>query len=200
MRYSVRRGYLQDLIKGLLYLIGLSGVFALLRYRSKKFWFIKSEKIINYPIVRYKIGSLIALICIAILGLGIVQELFLKTHMNTRVFLVPLTAYVIYSFFGAVPTVTKSRYKIDLTLDWVNVGSIGFDWLGSWVGEYENGIIVYFYLIDYDSIKVSKLSKKEIVFSGREKQGDIPVSVTLKSKPSISYFYPLLEGIKKDCV
>ncbi|MCR1900258.1 hypothetical protein NSA47_14930 [Irregularibacter muris] len=191
---------MQDLIKGLLYFTGLAIVFALLRYRSKKFWFVKSEIIRDYPIVRYKTGSLIAFIWIVLLSFGIVQELFLETHMNIKMFLVPFATYVIYSFFGAVPTVTQSRYKIDLTLDWVNVGSIGFDWLGSWIGEYEDGVIVYFYLIDYDSIKVSKLSKEEIVFSGREKQEDIPISVTLKSKPSINYFYPLLECIKKDCV
>lgn len=199
MRHNIRRGYLQDLIKGLLYLIGLAIVFTLLRYRSKKFWFIKSEKVKDYPIVRYKIGSLIALIWIVILSFGIVEELILKTHMNTKIFLLPLAAYVIYSFFGAVPTVTKSKYKIDLTLDCVNVGVISFDWLGSWVGKCKNGIIVYFYLIDYDSIKVSKLSEEEIIFSGREKQENIPINITLRSKPSINYFYPLLEGISEDC-
>ena len=73
-------------------------------------------------------------------GFGIVEEIFLRTYMDTKIFLVPFAIYIIYSLFGAVPTVIKSKYKINLTLNWVNIGSIGFDWLGSWIGRYENGI------------------------------------------------------------
>ena len=52
---------------------------------------------------------------------------------------------VIYSLFGAVQYVKKSRYKIDLTLDFVNVGVNGFDSLGSWIEERKDGLIISFY-------------------------------------------------------
>lgn len=189
-----------NIITTLLYLIGLILVFVLLSYRSKKFSFIKGEKIEDYPITKYKIGSLILWLWIAIIIFGIVQETFFKNSIDTKIFLIPLILTVIYHLFGAVPSVTKSKHKINLILNWVNVNAIGFDWLGSWVGKYKNGIIVYFYLIDYNSIEISKLSKKEIIFSGREQRENIPINVTLKSKPSINYFYPLLKKISENTV
>ena len=121
------------------------------------------------------------------------QEIMLKKTIDPKIFVIPFIISVVYELFGATPTVTKSKDRINLTLDLMNVGSLGADLLGSWVGEYDDGLIVYFYLIDYDSIKIIKNEKDEIVFSGIEKHENIPINVTLKSKKSINYVYPLLK-------
>nr|WP_300001787.1 hypothetical protein [Tissierella sp.] len=183
---------MQNIMKILFYFIGIVLILILFRYRSKKFSFLEEEKIKDYPITRYKIGSLILTLWIAIILFGMFQEIVLKKTIDSKIFLIPFIISVIYELFGATPTVTKSRYKINLTLDLINVASLGMDLFGSWVGKYDDGLIIYFYLIDYDSIKISKCSKDEIIFSGITKQETIPINVTLKSKKSISYFYPLL--------
>lgn len=105
--------------------------------------------------------------------------------MDSKVFLIPFLITIIYGLFGAVPTVIKSEYLMNLTLDFINVGKIGIDLFGSWIGQYDNGIIVYFYLIDYDSIKIIKNSPNNIVFSGIAKVENIPILANLKSKKSV---------------
>ena len=189
---------MNNLVKILFYSIGFIILLILFRYRSNKFLFIKDQKIKEYPITRYRIGSFILILWMITILFGMLQEVIFNKTFDSKMFLVPFLPSIIYSLFGATPSVTKSKYKIDLILDLINIGSYGLDWLGSWLGKYENGVIVYFYLIDYDSIEISKLSKEEIIFSGREKQEDIPINVTLRSKVSINYFYPLLSKINGD--
>lgn len=191
---------MQNLIKGLLYLIGLMVVFVILKYRSKKFWFIKSDEIEDYPIARYKVGSLILWFWVVVIIFGIIREIVFKNPIDSKIFLIPFLITIIYELFGATPTVAKSKHKINLDLDLINIGSFGMDLFGSWIGKYANGIIVYFYFIDYNSIKVKKLSRKEIILTGIEKQKNIPIDITLKSKPSINYFYPLLENINENYI
>lgn len=187
---------MQNLFKILLYFIGIILILILFRYRSKKFLFLQEEKIKDYPITRYKIGNFILTLWIAIILFGMFQELVLNKTIDSKIFLIPFIISVVYELFGATPTVTKSKDRINLTLDLMNVGSLGADLFGSWVGEYDNGLIVYFYLIDYDSIKITKNAKDEIIFSGIEKHENIPINVTLKSKKSINYIYPLLNNLK----
>ena len=187
---------MQNMFKTLLYIVGIILILILFKYRSKKFSFLKDEKIRDYPMTRYKIGSFILAIWVVIILFGMFQELILKKTMDSKIFLIPFLFSVIYELFGATPTVTKSNHRINLTLDFINVGSLGIDLFGSWIGKYDEGLIIYFHLIDYDSIKISKCSKDEIVFSGITKQEGIPINVTLKSKRSISYFYPLLSELK----
>lgn len=64
------------------------------------------------------------------------------------------------------------------------------------MGEYDKGLIIYFYLIDYDSIKVTKKAKDEIIFSGISKHDHISINVTLKSRKSIDYIYLLLNNVE----
>ncbi len=183
---------MQNMFKILLYIVCIVLILILFRYRSKKFSFLKDAKIKDYPMTRYKIGTFILALWVAIILFGMFQELILKKTIDSKIFLIPFLITIVYGLFGATPTVTKSKHLINLTLDLMNVGSLGIDLFGSWVGKYDDGLIIYFYLIDYDSIKISKCSKDEIVFSGTTKQESIPINVTLKSKKSISYFYPLL--------
>lgn len=187
---------MQNIFKILIYFLGIGLIFILFRYRSKKFSFINDGELKDYPTTKYKVGNFILLFWIVVILFGMFQELVLNKTIDSKIFLIPFVISVVYLLFGATPTVTKSKHKIDLTLDITNVGVVGMDLFGSWVGEYNNGLIVYFYLIDCDSIKISKLTKEEISFSGIEKQNDIPINVTLKSKPSINYFYPLLNNLK----
>lgn len=187
---------MKNIFKIIFYLSGIVLIVILFRHRSKKFSFLKHENIKEYPTTRYKLGSLILVLWIAIILFGMFQEIVLKKTIDSKIFLIPFITSVIYELFGATPTVTKSKQKINLTLDFINVGSIGMDLFGSWVGEYDNGLIIYFYLIDYDSIKITKKSKDEIIFSGVSKYEKIPINVTLKSKKSIDYIYPLLNNLK----
>lgn len=184
---------MQNIFKILSYFLGIGLIFILFRYRSKKFSFINNEEVKDYPIRKYRIANIILLLWLVVILFGMFKELLLHETIDSKVFLIPFIISVIYELFGATPTVKKSKNKIDLTLDLINIGSLGMDLFGSWVGEYNNGLIVYFYLIDYNSIKISKLSKEEIIFSGIEKINGIPINVTLKSKSSINYFYPLLK-------
>lgn len=166
-----------------------------MRYRHKKFSFIRQVNIKNYPLIRYKIGSLILILWLLIIFYWIYQELVFNERIDSKIFLLAFVISVIYELFGATPSVTRTKDKIDLKLDMINPGSLGMDLFGSWVGEYDEGLIVYFYLIDYNTIEISKLSKEEIIFSGIEKQSNMEVEVTLKSKNSINYFYPLLSNL-----
>ena len=120
--------------KILFHLILLTVILILVRYRSKKFSFIGNEKIRDYPVRRYKIGSLILLLWMDLPIFGLAQEIIFKSSMDSRLFLIPLVPTIIYHLFGALPSVMKSKYRIDLTLNWVNRGAVGFDWLGSWIG------------------------------------------------------------------
>lgn len=187
---------MQNIAKFLLYIAGIILILALFKYRSKKFSFLKDEKIKDYPMTRYKIGSLILAVWVVIILFGMFQELILKKTIDSKIFLIPFLISVMYELFGSTPTVTKSNYRINVTLDFINIGSLGIDLFGSWIGQYDEGLIIYFYLIDYDSLKISKCTKDEIVFSGITKQESIPIHVTLKSKRSVSYFYPLLSDLK----
>ena len=187
---------MKNLLKILFYIVGFIFILFLYKYRSKKFSFIKEEKIIDYPIRRYKIGSLILLLWMGIILYGVIYEIIFNQSINSKVFIVPFILSVIYELFGSTPTVLRSDYGIDVTLDFINSGSLGVDLLGSWVGEYNSGLIVYFYLIDYSSINVTKISKDEIIFTGKEKRENIPIKVKLKSKKSIEYVYPLLKMLK----
>lgn len=184
---------MQNIFKILLYFIGIALILVLFRYRSKRFSFLEDEKIKDYPIVRYKIGSVILTLWIVTILFGMFQELALKKTIDAKFFLIPFIISVIYELFGATPTVTKSKHKINLTLDLINVASLGMDLFGSWVGEYDNGLIIYYYLIDYDSIKITEKTKDKIVFSGITKHEGTPINVVLKSKKSINYVYPLLD-------
>jgi len=176
-------------------LIGIILVVVLFRYRSKKFSFVNTEKVKDYPVMRYKIGNLIIIVWIAIFLFGIFQELVLKETINSIIFLIPALATIIYGLFGAVPEIRKSKHKIKIDLDIINKGRVGLDWLGSWVGKYDEGLIVYSYFIDYDSIELSKKTADKIVFSGVEKHEETPINVTLRSQKSIDYIYPLIDDL-----
>ena len=63
------------------------------------------------------------------------------------------------------------------------------------MGKYDEGLIVYSYFIDYDSIELSKKTADKIVFSGVEKHEETPINVTLRSQKSIDYIYPLIDDL-----
>ena len=188
---------MQNIIRILVYFVGMIIMLMLYKYRTKRFSFLKDEEIKDYPISRYKIGRYIIIFWMIIILLVIFQEVILKRTIDFKIFLIPFLITIIFGLFGAVPTVTKSKYLINLTLDIINVRKIGIDLFGSWIGTYDNGIIIYFYLINFDSIKIIKNSPNNIVFSGITKYENTPILVNLKSKKSINYFEPLLKEFVK---
>lgn len=183
---------MQNIFETVFYFIGIVIVLILFRYRSKKFSFVNAKKVKDYPVIRYKIGNLIIVVWISMLLFGIFQKLVFQEILNSKIFFIPVLATIFYGLFGAVPEIRKSKDEIKVELDIINIGLVGLDWLGSWVGEYDKGLIIYSYFIDYSSIKLCKKSKDKIIFSGVEKNENIPINVTLKSKKSINYIYPLL--------
>lgn len=188
---------MKNTIKIFVYFIGIIAILMLFRNRSKRFSFLKDEKVKDYPVTKYKVGGFIITFWLIVISFGIFQELILKKTIDSKIFLIPFLITIIYGLFGAIPTVIKSKYLINLTLDFITVGKMGIDLFGSWIGTYDKGIIIHFYLINYDSIKVIKNSPNKIVFSGITKYENTPILVNLNSKRSINYFQPLLKEFVK---
>ncbi len=172
-------------------------ILMLYRYRTKRFSFLKNEEIKDYPVTMYKAGGYIIIFWMIIILLVIFQEVILNKIIDFKILLIPFLITIIYGLFGAIPIVIKSKYLINLTLDFIIIGKMGVDLFGSWIGTYDNGLIVYFYLIDYNSIKIIKNSPNKIVFSGITKYENTPILVNLNSKRSISYFQPILKEFVK---
>ncbi|MCB5559944.1 hypothetical protein [Anaerosalibacter bizertensis] len=63
---------------------------------------------------------------------------------------------MIYFCYGAVPDILENKYKVKVNVDPAARLLGGFDFFGSWVGRYKDGIIIYYYLIKGDTIKVLK--------------------------------------------
>ena len=188
---------LENIIKILFCFVGMIIMLMLYKYRTERFSFLKDEEIKDYPIKMYKVGGYIIIFWMIIILLVIFQEVILKKTIDFKIFLIPFLISVIYGLFGAIPIVIKSKYLINLSLDFITIGKMGVDLLGSWIGTYDNGLIVYFYLIDYNSIKIIKNSPNKIVFSGIAKYENTPILVNLNSKISVSYFEPILKGFMK---
>ena len=188
---------LENIIRILAYFVGMIIMIMLYNYRTERFSFLKDEEIKDYPITRYKVGGYIIIFWMIIISLVIFQEVILKKTIDFVIFLIPFLITIIYGLFGAIPIVIKSKYLINLSLDFITIGKMGVDLFGSWIGTYDNGIIIYSYLINYDSIKIIKSSPNKIIFSGITKYQGTPILVNLKSKKSINYFKPLLKEFVK---
>ena len=169
----------------------------LYRYRTERFSFLKDEEIKDYPITRYKVGGYIMVFWMIIISLVVFQEVILNKTIDFKTFIIQFLITIIYGLFGAIPIVIKSKYLINLSLDFITIGKMGVDLFGSWIGTYDNGIIIYFYLIDYNSIKIINNSPNKIVFSGIIKYENTPILVNLNSKRSVSYFQPILKELVK---
>ena len=99
--------------------------------------------------------------------------------------------------FGSTPTINESKYKIQVTVDTAGGKFKGFDFLNTWMGKYQNGLIVYYYPIDIDSISIIKENDKEIFFKGisiSNKFGELPIEVRLRSKLSKNYFKEVMNS------
>ena len=188
---------MQNKIRVLVYFVGMIIILMIYRYRTEKFSFLKDEEIKDYPITRYKVGGYIIIFWMVIILLVIFQEVILKKTIDCKIFLIPFLITIIYGLFGAIPIVINSKYLINLSLDFISIGKMGVDLFGSWIGTYDNGLIVYVYLIDYNSIKIIKNSSNKIVFSGITKYENTPILVNLNSKRSINYVQPLLKEFVK---
>lgn len=71
---------------------------------------------------------------------------------------------------------------------------------GSWVGQYKNGVIIYYFIIEKDTIKILKQTDNEIIFQGitETEKGRLPIKVKLRSKPSIEYFKGIFKNEYND--
>lgn len=160
----------------------------LTNFRRKKFSFIKDERLSDYPVRRYKIGTVILYLWMLTFILHFILEIVYNSTMHMNVYLFLILISIIYLSFGASPTVSPGKNEIFVELDIINVGSLGMDIFGSWVGSYSDGVIIYDYLIKNDSIKVNKYTNDVIEFTGRTEKENKKINVILKSKKSINYF------------
>ena len=159
----------------------------LIKCRNKKFEFI-NEIDIDYPVDRFKFGTVILCLWLLLLALQIFLEITMNLSVPTITYFVLIIISIIYLCFGATPTVSSNKNEIILELDLINVGSVGMDIFGSWLGTYYNGIIIYDYMIIGDSIKIKTMNEDLIEFTGDLENIDKRIKVKLKSKRSIEWF------------
>lgn len=160
----------------------------LINFRRKKFSFIRDERLCDYPVQRYKIGNVLLYLWLLTFMLHFIGEIVYDLTMYMSVYFFLILTSILYLSLGALPTVTTRNNEIFVELDIINVGSIGMDIFGSWIGSYSDGIIVYDYLIRKDSIRVNKCIDNAIEFTGYTEKENKKINVVLKSKRSINYF------------
>ncbi len=159
----------------------------LIRYRNKKFEFI-NEIDIDYPVDRFKFGTVILCLWLLLLGVQIIFQITMNLSIPSITYFILIIISIIYLCFGATPTVTSTKNEIILEFDFINVGSVGMDIFGSWVGTYSNGIIIYDYMVIGNSIKIKTMNEDLIEFIGELEKENRRIKVKLKSKRSIEWF------------
>lgn len=162
--------------------------------RYKKFSFIFELEELDYPITKFHMGTIINIIFVLFFMYELISVYCFKKYFEPRLYLIPLGLLVIYFCYGAVPDILENKYKVKVNVDPAARLLGGFDFFGSWVGQYKDGIIIYYYLIKRDTIKVLKNTDEEIIFQGmtETKKGTLPIEVKLRSRPSIKYFKNIL--------
>lgn len=182
-----------------LILFGLIVVFLLifLRWRKRKFALIKTLPEVDYPFKVFNFGTVFYSIFFIVLIISFLTVYIFKKDVPYSIILIFLFIWVVYLMFGSTPTINESKYKIQVTVDTAGGKFKGFDFLNTWMGKYQNGLIVYYYPIDIDSISIIKENDKEIFFKGNSisnKFGELPIEVRLRSKLSKNYFKEVMNS------
>lgn len=169
-----------------------------LRWRKKKLALIKTLPEVDYPFKIFNFGTVFYSIFIIVLIISFLSVYIFKKDVPYSIILIFLFLWVVYLMFGATPTINENKYKIQVTVDTVGGKLKGFDFLNTWMGKYQNGLIVYYYPIDIDSINIIEENDKEIFFKGisiSNKFGELPIEVRLRSKLSKSYFKKFIKNL-----
>lgn len=169
-----------------------------LRWRKKKLALIKTLPEVDYPFKIFNFGTVFYSIFIIVLIISFLSVYIFKKDVPYSIILIFLFLWVVYLMFGAMPTINENKYKIQVTVDTVGGKLKGFDFLNTWMGKYQNGLIVYYYPIDIDSINIIEENDKEIFFKGisiSNKFGELPIEVRLRSKLSKSYFKKFIKNL-----
>lgn len=187
---DIVKGYFKLLFNMLLVIF----MFWLIYRKIKRFSPIFQLDGLDFPIKRFYVGIAIHVILIMFFIIELISIFYFNNNFKSEIYLIPLGLVIIYLFLGSVPDIMENKHKVKVNVDFSGRRSGGFDFFGSWVGQYENGIIIYHYLIEKNTIKVLKKTDEEIVFNGitETKKGRLPIEVKLRSKPSIEYFKEIL--------
>lgn len=185
---------MKDYFKLFFSILLITFVFWLIYRKYKRFSFIFELEELDYPIIRLHIGTAIYIIFILFFICELISVYYFKNYFEPRLYLIPFGLLVIYLCFGSVPDILENKFKVKVNVDPAARLLGGFDFFASWVGQYKDGIIIYYYLIEKDTIKVLKNTDEEIIFQGmtETKKGRLPIEVNLRSKPSINYFKDIL--------
>lgn len=169
-----------------------------LRRRKRKFDLIKRLPKVDYPFKAFNLGTIFYFLFILALSISFLMVFIFKRDVPYSIFLVFLFSWIVHLMLGATPTINENKYKIQVTVDTAGGRFKGFDFLNTWMGKYQDGIIVYYYPIDIDSIDVIKENNKEIFFKGisfSSKFGKLPIEVRLRSKLSKDCFRKFTKGL-----
>lgn len=185
--------YIDLILFGLIILLLL----IFLRWRKKKFALIKTLPEVDYPFKVFNFGTVFYSIFILVFVISFIMVYIFKKEVPYSIVLIFLFLWIVYLMLGSKPTISENKYKIQVTVDTAGGRFKGFDILNTWIGKYRNGIIVYCYPIDIDSIDVIEENDKEIFFKGisvSSKFGELPIEVRLRSKLSKNYFKKFLKN------
>ncbi len=192
---------MESYIKLLFNILLIIFAFWLIYRKYKRFYPIFQLEELDFPIKRFYIGMAIYIILIIfpIIELISVYTKF-KFNFKPSIYLIPFGLAIIYSFLGSVPDIMENKYKVRVNVDPAGRRSGGFDFFGSWVGQYKDGIIIYYYVVEKDKIKVLKETDEEIIFQGitETEKGRLPIEVRLRSKSSIEYFKGIFQNEDRD--
>lgn len=168
-----------------------------LKWRKIKFDLIKTLPEVDYPFKVFNFGTIFYSISILGFILSFLMGYIFKKDVHYSVILIFLFLWIVYLMFGATPTINENKYKIQVIVDTAGGRFKGFDFLNTWIGQYQNGSIVYYYPIDIDSINIIEENDKEISFKGisfSTKFGKLPIEVRLRSKLSKDYFKKFIKN------
>ncbi|CCQ93658.1 membrane hypothetical protein [[Clostridium] ultunense Esp] len=167
-----------------------------LRWRKKKLALIKTLPEVNYPFKAFNFGTVFYSMLILVLIISFLMVYIFEKDMPYSIVLIFIFLWIVYLMFGATPTINENKYKIQITVDTVGGRLKGFDFLNTWMGKYQNGIIVYYYPINMNSISAIEENEEEIFFRGSSissKFGELPIEVRLRSKLSKNYFKEFIQ-------
>lgn len=168
-----------------------------LKWRKKKITLIKTLPEVDYPFKVFDFGTFFYSTFVLVLTISFLMVYVFKKDLPYDIVLIFIFLWIVYLISGATPTINENKYKIQVIVDTVGGRLKGFDFLNTWMGKYQNGIIVYCYPIDMDSISAIEENDKEIFFKGisiSSKFGKLPIEVRLRSKLSKNYFKEFIKS------
>lgn len=187
------------MVKGLeLLLVTFVAVFAIKKIisnieTSKK---LKGVFDVNYPKGILIFQNVMYIASAIVLMIGSSEVKIAKDPRYSILYIILLVMWMIDYFLAANPLVVKVDNILKIRIGDKKSKFGGIDFFNTWLGTYNEGIIVAGYFIEYKDIKVKQVSDEEIIILGKTKVKDEneKVEVRFLSKKSIEFMRNIIDN------